>query len=775
MKRIGLITFFDGNYGSALQCFATKYYLNKRNIECDVLHEEYQGVSRYINRIKKLMVILGQTIIHPCFLKQYRAVRKSHSNPTISIESKRKIHNFSNTVLKARPCTYRLLEVDHRKYDAFIAGSDQIWNFCNGLVNKLYLLKFAPPEKRIALAPSFGTESLENFVKGQVKKGLKGFKVLSVREKSGQKIIHDLLGAHCECLPDPTVLLSPGEWRELTESGLKYKNKYILAHFIDKPSEETVQQMESAANEYGYEIICFGYHYESMFHESPVRNIDGNPIDYVSMIDGASLVFTDSFHTTSFCIYFQKNFYVFERNYTHKFSQSSRIINLLKRFSCLNRLRKAQDQFVDLGKFQDEDHRLDLDRKQISDYLEAALDIGQDEKSEDFTTELKSDSDCTGCGACIAVCPKDAIHFCSNELGYEIPKIDAEKCINCGLCEKICRQKILRHGTTPSAYIAYNQDGSLREKSASGGIFSALAMDFLKSDGIVYGAGCFFKDGHAEVQHIRVSKPEDLYKVLGSQYVQSNCAKVFSQIKADLLDGKKVLFCGTSCQVDGLYRFLNKSYDRLYTVDLVCHGVPGRKLFDDHLQYYSKKYKAQMIDHAFRIKSDRKIEYKEKFVLKRDGNISSECLMYKDSAFCRMFLVSETYRESCYDCEFATINKPADITLGDYFEAKEDYPELFKTDGALRNICGISSIITHNQKGTELLCQCNSIYKIKVDVEKVQVSHPQLCKPSSYTITRKKLFPIYNKKGYPAIVRYYKRRNALLFIPKFIVHKLFKR
>lgn len=383
---------------------------------------------------------------------------------------------------------------------------------------------------------------------------------------------------------------------------------------------------------------------------------------------------------------------------------------------------------------------------------------------------LEAADGCTGCGACIAACPHGAIGKKRTGFGAWIPEVKSALCVQCQLCSSVCHRALETQNREKKAYIAYHKDQKMRLLSASGGVCSALAAAVLRQGGSVFGAELRFEKGRAVVEHIKVTKAEELPRILGSKYVQSDCTSAYQQAKEELRAGKTVLFSGCSCQIAGLKKYLGEAdQSKLYTLDLICHGVPGAELFHDYINFLEKKFAGQAASLSFRTKAGETIifEISGEFVDHRRGLRKQIQIPVRESGYFRMFMTEESYREACYKCPYASLDKPADITAGDYFEAKEDYPELFRGEHAIDCTGGISCAITHSEKGEALLqIAAESLYLKEVEPKTVQASHGNLHRPSKHSKARGFLRVSYTIFGYPSIEKFYSLRNRLADVVK---------
>ena len=304
--------------------------------------------------------------------------------------------------------------------------------------------------------------------------------------------------------------------------------------------------------------------------------------------------------------------------------------------------------------------------------------------------EIVEKNKCCGCHACFDICPKDAISMKEDEKGFKYPYIDQDKCIDCGLCKKVCPVLNVKKEKKKDikAYACYNKKLNERLESSSGGIFILLAKEILKRKGVVFGAAF---DEQFNVKHIYVEKEKELKKLMKSKYTQSTIGDSYRKAKEFLDNDRYVLFTGTPCQIEGLKSYLKKDYEKLYTQDIICHGVPSPKAWDKYLKYQEKINKEKIKDVSFRNKDNGWKGYQMKILFETKTYSKS----HSDDLFMKAFLKNICLRDSCYNCSFKKKYRVSDITLGDYWGIYDIHPEM-------NDDKGISVFVASSNKGQEL-------------------------------------------------------------------------
>lgn len=359
---------------------------------------------------------------------------------------------------------------------------------------------------------------------------------------------------------------------------------------------------------------------------------------------------------------------------------------------------------------------------------------------------------CTGCSACKSACPVKAINMVQNKEGFYYPEIDFNKCIKCDRCSKICpvinKQKNVTSG---KSYACYNKNFDEKRKSSSGGIFILLAKYVLKNHGVVYGAA-FNND--FQVRHIRVDNVKNIYKLMGSKYVQSLMEDIYDDVKKQLSSEKLVLFSGTPCQIEGLLSFLGKKYNNLITADIVCHGVPSSIVWKKYLDYRKRIDKENPIDISFRNKDSSWKSFNMKFTYK--NNVPYSNPHYKDP-YMNLFLNNLCLRKSCYNCVFKDKYKKSDITLGDLWGI-DNFNEIDFED---KN--GVSLLIVNTEKGNQLLETIkNDIMFAEIDINQAIEYNSAISNSVLENKKRDIFFKDLNRVSTTKLFKKYRLKNNIL-------------
>lgn len=298
---------------------------------------------------------------------------------------------------------------------------------------------------------------------------------------------------------------------------------------------------------------------------------------------------------------------------------------------------------------------------------------------------------CVGCTACASICTKSVIEMQKNDEGFLYPYIkNQDNCIECKRCETVCPVYNYKQEEEVEQYglIAQITDELIRKESASGGMFSAIALSILDEGGIVYGAA--YNDNF-EVCHVGISSKDDLWRLRNSKYVQSNLVGVFKEVKAYLLDGRQVCFSGTPCQIEGLQHYLGRDYENLLLVDVVCHGVSSPLIWEKYLETI-KKYNPKNI--YFRWK-----HYGYKYSTMSIFNATNQEIYYagvESDKMLRAYFTNNCARETCYDCVFKKRYRISDFTIWDYFQ-----PGIFNKE--FDDDKGTTGVLVHSRKGQHRL------------------------------------------------------------------------
>ncbi|MDM8125535.1 Coenzyme F420 hydrogenase/dehydrogenase, beta subunit C-terminal domain [Mediterraneibacter glycyrrhizinilyticus] len=354
---------------------------------------------------------------------------------------------------------------------------------------------------------------------------------------------------------------------------------------------------------------------------------------------------------------------------------------------------------------------------------------------------------CCGCHACLQVCPKNAIEWLYDEKGFGFPSVDNEKCVSCGLCERVCPmdehkkegniQKPVMHGV----YGAY---GLNRENSTSGGIFYYLAKMIVDSGGFVAGV---VLDSSMNADHICSNQLQVIEKMRGAKYVQSNMGAIYSVIEGLLREKRRVLFTGTPCQARALNLYLDSHKtckDTLILCDLICHGVGSPHIFQEYISLCEKKSKKQIQNHYFRSKC---IGWHQEKSCNEFCDGTKDYTSHESQMFLNIYIDDVTQRESCTHCPFASTTRCSDITIGDFWGIEKIKPEFDDNRG-------VSLVICNTEKGKQVFDTIKSdLTVMEFSMEEAIRKQPHLQKPLQYGKKYDQFWRIYQQCGFEGVAR----------------------
>lgn len=320
---------------------------------------------------------------------------------------------------------------------------------------------------------------------------------------------------------------------------------------------------------------------------------------------------------------------------------------------------------------------------------------------------LHIDDKCTGCGACVSTCAKGALTLEDNAEGFYYPILDKGKCVDCKLCEKACHVLCIRENEkgvvkdyTP--YMLKANDKSIVMQSSSGGVFSLLSAKIIEEGGVVYGARYNYELERLEHCSTDDCSIEELRK---SKYIESYLGNIFTDVRKQLQIGRKVLFCGTPCQIKGLKKYLEikkTNIERLVTVRFICHGVPANKFFTEYKKWKENRVGSKITQIDFRPKTR---GWSQSNILLKfaNGKVIDEAYKENYYYYYYYFQINNTLRKSCYHCNLIE-DSFCDYTIGDFWGLYKYSPDTKEEEG-------ISLVLAHSMQAKEQLQQLDCSIK----------------------------------------------------------------
>lgn len=312
---------------------------------------------------------------------------------------------------------------------------------------------------------------------------------------------------------------------------------------------------------------------------------------------------------------------------------------------------------------------------------------------------------CTGCKICADVCPVHCIAFIEDIDGFIVPYVNSTLCINCHRCERICpalNKGKIEEPQTHKCYAFFHSNAFIRHIGSSGSFFYSLATSVINRGGVVYGAEMC---NGLIVKHVSIDNTKDIIKLTKSKYVQSDTSGIYNSVLSEIKKNREVLFVGTPCQCSGLHNLI-PSYlrDHLILVDFICHGVPSQSLFDKAINCFEIKNDCRVLDFNFREKNgfsfrNYKIVYKDS-----DGHIVERIDNPYTFPFYFGYLNHLISRPCCYSCIFRNIDRPSDLTIGDFWGIRRILPEINDVEK------GYSVVVTNSDRGYEKLLEIRNCF-----------------------------------------------------------------
>ena len=359
--------------------------------------------------------------------------------------------------------------------------------------------------------------------------------------------------------------------------------------------------------------------------------------------------------------------------------------------------------------------------------------------------EILDKGRCTGCGACFTSCAHNAISMQYDDEGFEYPVVNHDTCVDCGLCQANCPvihfdlEKRKAYSNSQQGYAARNLNMSQRLVSSSGSIFPPIAEWILENGGVVVGTAY---DEDFNAKHLLVENKEDLYQLQGSKYLQCKVDNsTFKRVRDELKKGRLVLYSGMACQVEGLKSYLRKEYENLYTVDLICMGIPSPKVWQIYLKTF---FKGEKIKH---------VNFKEKSIGwdNFSFHIDTDKQSFKENGMRNLYLQSMfrswNMRLSCFNCPFKNAERLSDFTLADCWGAYKQLPEINDNKG-------LSSVVVHSKKGLALWEKLDDrIESRDISIDDIATGNSNLIKNKPQTGNRRLFYELLATKPRKAFVK----------------------
>lgn len=687
--KVGILTHYNvNNQGAQLQMLALQSFIKELGHEVFVLtyDKNFDFVSddikkRNIITLKSFPYIFKEFLLKKGFKQTYFNYKK------YSINKKFRRENFKYT------------SYDSSLIDCVVIGSDEVFSNEVGCNNMMY--GHGINAKRIvSYAPSFGQTNIDDIKKRNlyelISSGLKKFDYISARDENTFNIISEMTETVPVMVCDPVLLYDFSQLRENIKIK-PIKKPYLIVYGYDKnfTNKKEIKAIKKYAKSKNLITVSVG-----TYHKWCDRNINCDCLQWLKYFENCEEIITDTFHGTILSVISNKPMAVLIRNQINQ----NKLTHLTKSLKIQDRLieeisyENLHNCFNKKINFKSINNNLNKYRATSIGFLKNCLTF--DDKKNIYDCS----GNCSGCGACVNVCPKEAISYELNKYGFYEAIVNKDECINCGLCKRVCVKnfdKNLKHINEGRLFSSYSKDSDLVKSCTSGGVANELAIYGLKNNYYVFGTTYNYENNRAEV--VLINNVTDLNKIKGSKYIQSKSDKYISKfikLCKENPNNKFIVF-GTPCQIYGLRKILEiyKFKNEVIMVDLFCHGVPSYIVWDEYLKNIKDKY---------RLKNISKINFRDKkngwhnFTISFENNNKKIYIKSTRDVFYKLFFSNKFLNFSCNNCNFRKGFSAADIRLGDYWGKK-----------FLSNECGISAVILNSAEGIKYYNKVKNIYSQK--------------------------------------------------------------
>lgn len=743
--KIGIMTYYAvQNFGAALQAFALQQNVERLGAKVKLIryfdkHNESTGSKK--NSVLSLLLKNKQLQNNLLHFSRFVRIKRFTKPNSIGFANFQKEYLHSSVEPYYE---YEDLKMANQRYCGFVSGSDMVWTPI-GQNLAAYFLQFADKEKRFSYAPSMtGCDTYSKEDADNLKRYLNGMNIISCREQEGVDYVRKTTGRDATLVVDPTLLFSKEDWRkELNITSQKPAKTYILCYNFGGLPKKIEQEVYRIAKEKNMDVryvpLC---HKESDFELSLGHHGPYGPREFVELFLNASFCVTNTFHGFLFSLISENPFVVVHREKDNVWKRNeTRISNLMDILGVSDRYIEpdvdVQEKFLTLD-YTKVNEKVAERRQASLAYLKNVVETACKNGMATINTTITNVRDlsikqCTGCGLCSSVCLYDAIRMVENEEGFIVPQVDNDKCKECGKCAKSCPSiHPLQKNYPLDTKLCLSKDKMI-DKSASGGLFITIARYYIEQlKGVVYGV---VMDTDFTCHHAEATSLEELVPMQNSKYVQSIVGDCYAKAKQRLEEGRQVLFTGTPCQITALKSYLKKDYENLFTMDVVCHGVPNQAFWKIYVENYQKK--GPITSYTFRNRANKntwdpasKVPQRSTLEATIVAPWGVEHVLAQQDPFYGPFVRCESYRMSCYYCQYACKERVSDITMGDC-DTDKLYPEFYPYESK-------SIALLNTEKGMQMWATVQDVFKhIALDYKEEVAANTCLRHPSDMPPARK--------------------------------------